>query len=386
MKNKFVLTIFTMLVLIVGCSFDAFGSSSDECINCQRLKDVLNYFEENEHAEKVVLAEFRTEYSYEPGGEIPWKDFEKIVIQSAGCCANSPHPLSKEWEEYNRLDCIREYLEKENIQRIAFYENNADDTEKPEDWKGSWAEITDPQKVKEVLKLLREAMEKEQNRFANEGIVLGHDNWMQIVTDKHKFIIPISCSSREDSVIRGLGWTSYELRKKMAGWGFGKGQVYKYIIPPKEQTAAILLYPRNCPFNRPVAIFGDKKLAKELLFGTMGKDGEIRFNEYTKEFESKNVFEDRKWLEKIMDTYETAKKEAEKREKETKEPYSPGDMHDLDARIVFMTKDRKLYWKGISIRDGEAYDYYIKSKQLKEYFDELGLTDDLFVKDPNKTP
>jgi len=43
---------------------------------------------------------------------------------------------------------------------------------------------------------------------------------MQIITDKHKFIIPIGCGSRRSKVIRGIGWTSYELRGRLKEWGF----------------------------------------------------------------------------------------------------------------------------------------------------------------------
>jgi hypothetical protein len=220
-KTKFILTIFTMLVLIGGCSSYKSDSSSNECINCQKLRDILRYFKEEEHAEKVILAEFKTKYGHEAGGEIPWEDFEKIVIQSAGCCASSPHPLTNELKEYDRLDCIREYLEKENIQRIAFYEG-IHFRAKPEDWNSPWAEIIEPGKLNELLQLLREAMEKEKNRFANEGIVVGHDNWMQIITDKHKFIIPIGCNSRRSEVIRGIGWTSCKLRKKLTEWSLAE--------------------------------------------------------------------------------------------------------------------------------------------------------------------
>jgi hypothetical protein len=222
MKTKLILIALASLIIIGGCRYVTINhkssSFSNEYIDCQRLKEALKYFKEKEHAEKVVFAEFDDEYEYEAGGEIPWEDFEKIIIQSAGCCASSPHHLSKEWEEYEWMDCIWEYIGKETIQRIAFY-GHVNDTERPEDWNGLWAEIAEPQKINEVLKLLREAMEKEKDRFANEGIVIGHGDRMQIITDKHKFIIPIGCNSQEDEAIRGLGWTSCKLRKKLTDWG-----------------------------------------------------------------------------------------------------------------------------------------------------------------------
>ncbi len=40
---------------------------------------------------------------------------------------------------------------------------------------------------------------------------------MQIITDKHKFIIPVRWTSRK---VYGLEWTSYELKQKLREWGF----------------------------------------------------------------------------------------------------------------------------------------------------------------------
>jgi hypothetical protein len=65
-------------------------------------------------------------------------------------------------------------------------------------------------------------MDEEKDRFANWGIVVGHNGRMQIITDKHKFIIPIGCDSREDEEIDGLGWSSCKLRKKLTDWGLAE--------------------------------------------------------------------------------------------------------------------------------------------------------------------
>jgi hypothetical protein len=388
MKTKPISTVLVALVLIGGCSSYKVDYSSNECIDCQRLKDALRYLREEEHAEKVVLAEFNDGYEHSPGGEAPWEDIEKIIIQSAGCCTSSPHLLSKEWEEYNWLDCIWEYLEKENVQRIAFYGHE-----------GLWAEITEPQKIKEVLKLLREAMEKEKDRFANEGIVVGHGDRMQIVTDKHKFIIPIGGSTREDDAIRGLGWTSPELRKQLWKWSCDN-KVYKYDLPPKEQIVAVLVFPREySPPFQPLALFGDKKMVEKILFensipddpdGTKGYRFSWLYNfgiesKYeagkiipsSTELEPKKIFASRIWLEKIIDAYEDALKEAEARKEFPFKHYIPA------GRIVFMTQERN-YWKGIGIDENSVFDNYIKSEQLKEYFDELGLTKELLAGEPNK--
>lgn len=217
MKNKLILTIFIVPALIGGCSYHKSGSLSNECIDCQRLRDVLKYFKEEEHAEKVILAEFKTEYGYEAGGEVPWEEFEKIVIQSAGCCTSKPHPLAKEWMECNRLECILEHLEGEKVRKIAFCDGSDFDLP-PEDWH-PWAEITEPERIKKVMKLLCKAIKKEKNKFANENTVISIVDRMQIITDEHKFIIPISCYK---GAVRGIGWTSYELREKLRRWGFSE--------------------------------------------------------------------------------------------------------------------------------------------------------------------
>jgi len=131
----------------------------------------------------------------------------------AGCAS--------EWVQSDTLEAVWPYLEKENVQRIAFYEG-IDVSAKPEEWNGLWAEIVEPEKINEVLGLLHKAMEKEKSRFADGGSVIGHADRMQIITDKHKFIIPIGCGSREDEAILGLGWTSCKLRKKLTDWGYAK--------------------------------------------------------------------------------------------------------------------------------------------------------------------
>jgi hypothetical protein len=52
------------------------------------------------------------------------------------------------------------------------------------------------------------------------------------------------------------------------------------------------------------------------------------------------------------------------------------------GRIVFMTQE-KDYWKEIGIDANTVYDDYIKSEQLKAYFDELGITKELLAGKPN---
>jgi hypothetical protein len=197
------------------------------------------------------------------------------------------------------------------------------------------------------------------------------------------------------------GFRSKELRKVFYDAGLKYNLEYKYSLPSKEQVVAILLYPPK--FSPPLAIFGDKKLAEKLLLETEFPDdpngiqgaGKLykfarlrKFGVETKiegreiiidnELKPKMVFEGRDWLEKIMDAYEVALKEAEQREK-----YYPGGPETFNARIVFMTRDND-YWKKIAISENVVYDDYIKSERLKECFDELGLTKELLQKNQTK--
>ena len=205
------------LLGITGCTENNRRVPSGESVECERLKYLFNNLEE----ENIKTVFFFAEDSNEPIDEATFQEFKGMILHLAGCCTCKPHPLAKEWIEYNRLECIWEYLEKENIQRIAFYENVMDeDRIKPEDWHSLWAEIVEQERIKETVKLFCKAMKRESDRFANEEIVLGHYDRMQIITDKHKFIIPTGCGSHQSKVIRGIGWTSYELRGQLKEWGF----------------------------------------------------------------------------------------------------------------------------------------------------------------------
>ena len=60
-------------------------------------------------------------------------------------------------------------------------------------------------------------MKEEKDRCVNGDIIMQGTERMHIITDKHKFIIPISCQKK---AVYGIGWTSYELQKKLEKWGF----------------------------------------------------------------------------------------------------------------------------------------------------------------------
>jgi hypothetical protein len=105
-------------------------------------------------------------------------------------------------------------------------------------------------------------------------------------------------------------------------------------------------------------LFGDKKEAEKLL---------------GRSFEPKMVFEGREWLEKIINEYEVALKDAEETH------YRRNDSSALKGWIVFLTQD-EFYWRGIGIDEKSVFgEYIIESKQLKAYFDELNLTKELLA-------
>ena len=213
MRNILVITL-TMLLGIVGCTECNRLGSSSESVECERLSVLFDNLEK----ENIQMLVFFGEDCNEPVDKATLQEFKEAILQLAGCCSCKTHPLAKEWTEYNRLECIWEHLEKENVQRIAFYgQVLGENTERPEDWHNLWAEINEPGKIKEVIKLLHKAIKKENNKFANEDIVISVVDRMQIITDKHKFIIPISCYRK---AMRGVGWTSYELRGRLKEWGF----------------------------------------------------------------------------------------------------------------------------------------------------------------------
>jgi hypothetical protein len=209
-----------MLFGIAGCTKHRCPVFSSESVECQRLQRFLRNLEQPRVEEKTESVAFFGKDANEPIEDVSLAEFKESIFGVVGCCCSSPHPQANEWLEYHRLDCIRQNLEDEHVLRIAFYGSYGsmldDKRTAPDEWQ-SWAEINDPQRIKEVLKFFYEAMDSETNRFANEDYVFSDIGRMQIITDKHKFIIPISAWNH---AIRGIGWTSYELKQKLTQWGF----------------------------------------------------------------------------------------------------------------------------------------------------------------------
>jgi hypothetical protein len=229
--------------------------------------------------------------------------------------------------------------------------------------------------LQECIKIIDEAIKNAQDlRYRISPL-----EKMLIVTDKGNYIVHIDTdiSKVAGPKVYGEEWMSRELGEfivKYCKLGYERW----CFVPPKEQTVAILIFSERKydPMKSfgahdsqliwpPVALFGDKKEAEKLL---------------GRSFEPKMLFEGRDRLEKIITEYEIALKDA----KETH--YRRNDSSTLKGWIVFLTQD-EFYWKGIDIEDDTVIgEYIIGSKQLKVYFDELGLTKELLAEEPNKAP
>ena len=308
---------------------------------------------------------------------------------------------SENWKEYRSLVRIWPRLKKENIRSIRFtqpitaqagFENETFFQEmvttfsfriRRQDEINSWAVGFEVPKenLPECTKIIDKAMKGASRSwgFGGNRIWLGR---MLIVTDKGKYIVHVETdiSTVARPKVYGEEWRSYDLGRFVAQYCFPEHE-YQYVVPPKEQTMAILLVSQGTalPLSPPVALFGDKELAEKRMY----LDRTEAEKAAGRSLEPKMLFEGRIWLEKIVDAYEVAVKEAQAKKKEKKEPYYPGDIYALDARILFITPD-EFYWKGIGIRDNVIYDDYIESEQLKAYFDEIGLTEELLRAEPNK--
>ena len=215
MKNILIISLVTLLG-ITGCAENNRCVSSGESIECQRLR--VLWERAGEENPQIIIPEIETEFGSESGDEMTWQELGEMVFLVSGCCFPVPHPLENEWIKYNQLGCILQYLEDESVRRIAFYGQVLEaNTERPGKWYNLWIEVNEPDKITKTIKLLCEAIKSEKDKFANEDIVMSTAERMQIVTDKHKFIVPVSYYK---GAVRGIGWTSYELQGRLKEWGF----------------------------------------------------------------------------------------------------------------------------------------------------------------------
>ncbi len=299
---------------------------------------------------------------------------------------------SENWKEYEKLFYIWPQLKKEGIENIRFC--NAISLEYGYDTlsdihknvNGSGCKERDAnvvrwwpcrykvprEKLLECIKIIDRAMKKANREYQSVSFI----EKMLIVTKKGKYIVRVMVILPTETGPEAYGeeWDSPELGEFIAKY-CTPSRKRAYFVPPKEQTVAILIFSKReydpthnfGPHDSrlawpPVALFGDKKLAKELI---------------GRSFEPKMTFEGRERLDKIIDAYGTALKEAEKEHYRRKEGYSP------KGWIVFLTQD-EFYWRGIGIDDDTVIGDYIKgSKPLKTYFDELGITKELQAGEPN---
>ncbi|MFA7486214.1 MAG: hypothetical protein WCZ89_09330 [Phycisphaerae bacterium] len=156
-------------------------------------------------------------------------------------------------------------------------------------------------------------------------------------------------------------------------------QAEKSFIPLKGEIIAILIYSGYCSKNflmtPPLALLGNKNLTEKLLYG----DKKFIEKLSGQNLDPKKIFEDANWIEKIRDAYKTAIQEAEGQK----------SIHEINYEgigdIIFLTLN-KGYIKPILINTNAVLDGYMESEQLKKYFDELGLTEELLAlpKEPNQ--
>jgi hypothetical protein len=295
-----------------------------------------------------------------------------------------PYPASDNWIECLKVKYVQRYLRHEKVKEIDFgmveNEHNVNSLQK------FGRGIIEPEKIKRMLQLISTA-KKDMNMASI---------WLErmiIITDKHKFVIPIGGGDR---ATYGWDWTSQELSKQFWQWRENH-EVYKYELPSKEEVVAVILYslrkpPRYAYYlikSPPLVLFGDKKLTEKLIFEKFGKlsDFGVGYRKeaseyiYDKELKPEWIYEGNEWLEKIMNAYEDAFKEADKREK-----YFPMELDKPIGNIVFIIMEKE-YRKEIGIDASTVYDDYIKSERLKKYFDELGLTKELLAASkPIKAP
>jgi hypothetical protein len=314
------------------------------------------------------------------------------------CLSRNPTPRedekfpSENWKEYESIVRIWPQLKKEKIESIRFC--TAKSLEYGYDIESDFRKNTNTfgyrerdanvvrwwpcrykvpkEKLAECIKIIDRAMKKANREYQS----VSPEEKMLIITKKGKYIVRVVVIPVEKAGSEAYGeeWDSPELGEFIAKYCI---PTYKrgYFVPSKEQTAAILVfskrkYDSTKSFSAhdsrlawpPVALFGDKKEAEKLL---------------GRSFEPKMVFEGREWLEKIINEYEVALKDAEETH------YRRNDSSTLKGWIVFLTQD-EFYDKGIGIDNDMVIGEYIKgSKPLKAYFDELGLTKELLAGEPN---
>ena len=133
----------------------------------------------------------------------------------------------------------------------------------------------------------------------------------------------------------------------------------KYSTPPADETVAILFYPlfQKRDVNTPIALIGDKEQAERITGWTL---------------KPKKIIEGRDWVKRIVDEYSMVLHQSKEK------GFYEGGL-DADWSIYFVTstdwpKDHHVRNVAINEDANIVWDNYMKSRLLKKYFDELGLT------------
>jgi hypothetical protein len=272
-----------------------------------------------------------------------WPQLKKEGIESIRFC----YAMSPEYG-YDTLSDFRE-----NVNTFGFRERVAEVVK--------WWPTTNKvpkEKLSEFIEIIDESIKKADGTYISVSQIFK----MMIITGKGNYIF----------LFPGEKCVSDELSKFLVEY-CKPSHEHWFALPSKEQTEAIVIFSIRHTKDLhdsmlvwpPIALFGDKNEAEKLL---------------DRSFEPEMVFEGREWLDKILDAYEIANKEAKEAH------YRINDSSVLKGWIVFLTQD-EFYWKGIGIGDNTVIGESIKeSKQLKAYFDELGLTKELLAGEPNAAP
>lgn len=315
-----------------------------------------------------------------------------IIILVLGFWGYRQYTELRKWGEFDSLVKLWPQLQKEHIRGISFFvEANPDIGEN-----NIVFEVPE-EDLQEFITILDEKMRKVKPTPAWHGmIVCSNLGSMSVVTEKRQYTFDVHAhiGGTTRSYVHGKQWTCYELGDFLYNIGF-PAKEYKYELPPRKEIETIIIAPRRRFIYPPIAVFGDVNLLDKVLWVDKGAAEE----EAGKPLEPKKIFEGRDWIEKIMTAYEDALKQAGDRDKGEIRPYYPADINRFNGKILFITryeyKANTLYYssekesyyenygKGIGIRGNVIYDDYIQSEQLKKYFDELGLTEELLAREPN---
>jgi hypothetical protein len=214
MRTTFIIS-FIVMFGIEGCTKCNQPALSSQATDCNRLKTLWERM--GKEKPQLIIPEINEEFKHKSREEMTWDEFGEIVFFTAGCCYCMPLPDANEWLKCYRFESILPYLETEKIQKIKFYENMGYEVIPEKDWPQRLMEITDSERINDIINLVKIALKHANDKFAYEEEVVRGNEQIAIITNKHKFIIPVI---EYEGAIRGIGWTSYELKDKLAQWGF----------------------------------------------------------------------------------------------------------------------------------------------------------------------